>query len=170
MSPYLGFDEGKYTLVGWIYQRPKKIICHVCYTRDHLSPQCPLKFFQLPDVVTTYQILTEEEKKMEPNTSFQSAKSYLEINRGSSKKITDHHPNDSKKAKEFGKNLDHIINKILHRQRPLNPLNQPLSKNILINPDSMVYLQRPWRRINRKADPEVIYILSKSSYKVYENI
>lgn len=88
------FDYGKYTRVGWVGKRPKKIICHAYYARDHISSQCLLKFFQLADVDNNYDNLTEEEKKTVADTSFENDKSYWAIKGEISKKTSENRPAD----------------------------------------------------------------------------
>lgn len=96
LPEYIKFGDGKSIHVGWIYSRPKKFICHVCYAREHISPQFQFKLFQLDKVVTNYEALAEEEQKTVLDTSYENAKYYLAIKGPNAKKTADIHQTDYK--------------------------------------------------------------------------
>jgi len=78
------FDTNQTTRPGWIDDpskktQPTKIICHCCYAYGHIAPQCQSRLYNLRQTLENYEKLTEEEKKTVPDTSYESAKAYLEI-------------------------------------------------------------------------------------------
>lgn len=50
------------------------IICHLCYTHGHTSPQCVLSIREMAAVVANYEALTPEEKRTVPMASYLRAK------------------------------------------------------------------------------------------------
>lgn len=49
------FDDGKTARFGWIYPKKPAIICHGCYEKGNVNPQCSLKLFQINTVSTNYE-------------------------------------------------------------------------------------------------------------------
>ena len=82
LPPRINFDDGRTSRVGWIVSEKKKLICHSCYEEGHISPQCPLKLFQLDNVVRNYETLTEENRAVVPDTAYANAKAYLSFKKG----------------------------------------------------------------------------------------
>ena len=52
----------------------KHLICHTCYQRGHVSPECPLPARDLPLVVSFYEALSDAEKNRVPAESYLNAK------------------------------------------------------------------------------------------------
>ena len=67
-----------------------------------------------------------------------------------------------------------IVKKILQQPNriiPTNPLSQiGEQKSPPAKQTGIGFLQKPWWRIRRNTEPEVVYILSKRNYEVYGNI
>ena len=83
--------------MGWIDTATSRAICHTCYEAGHIAPQCPLKFYQIDQVVKNYEALDDESRAKVPSKSYEDAKAYLEFQaaRAAAKETTD--DGDSKK-------------------------------------------------------------------------
>lgn len=68
--------------------------------RDHISRQYQVRLYDLDNVLTNYEILDKEDKKTVPNTYYENAKAYLEINGSTTQKATETNNSKSKKTCE----------------------------------------------------------------------
>lgn len=97
LVPRIQNEDGRNDRVGWIDTCGKKIICHSCYDKNHISPQCQLKWFQLDQVVKNYELLTLDERAMVPDNSYNNSKSYLAINESNTREVGNNQRTETKK-------------------------------------------------------------------------
>ena len=62
---------------GWAEKKPGNVICHGCYQKGHISPDCSMTLARIEEVVTNYDKLSDIEKTRVPNTAYNSARGYL---------------------------------------------------------------------------------------------
>ena len=75
--PRVAFDTSRTARAGWA--APETPICFSCYEKGHLKPQCPLKLANIEMAVVNFDKLTTEERERVPRTSYEEAKSFLEL-------------------------------------------------------------------------------------------
>ena len=68
--------------VGWVNKQPiqrQRIICYLCYTEGHTSPQCTAKVTDMNTVVKNYEALSTSERERVPHHAHIAAKTYIEM-------------------------------------------------------------------------------------------
>ena len=59
--------------------QPKRhyVICHICYLKGHIAPDCIFPFKEQSQILKNYEALTPMEKLSVPSTSYTKVKSLL---------------------------------------------------------------------------------------------
>ena len=96
LPPRINFESKPTTRVGWVKNYKKKIICYSCYAEGHTSPQYMLKLWQLDQVVTNYEALSEKDLGDVQNNAYNDDKAYLDFKKKAEEKYAEQ-GNDTQK-------------------------------------------------------------------------
>lgn len=81
------YEGPKTSRVGWIDIRIRKIICHSCFDKNHIAPECHLKLYQFDPALRNYKALTADKSSMAHDNSYKNANYYLAIIESNTKEV-----------------------------------------------------------------------------------